>query len=122
MQMANAQLAKQAGHLDAEPHLPTAVGAVIEAEAQMMAARGERDQAVVYLRNQLKLYYATSIRARLQKNINLMSLEGKPLPPNRDRHVSGTQAAFGRRTPRQAGATDLLGALVRRLSGRGSDT
>ena len=81
MQMATAQMAKQAGHLDAEPHLPLAVGAVIEVQAQGMARRGERDQAVTYLRSQLKLYYATSIRARIQKNINLMSLEGKPMPP-----------------------------------------
>jgi thiol-disulfide isomerase/thioredoxin len=81
LRLASAQLAKQAGRLDAEPHLPVAVGAAIEVEAQAMAGRGERDQAVVYLRNQLRLYYATSIRTRIQKNINLMSLEGKPMPP-----------------------------------------
>ena len=80
MQMAKAQMAKQAGRLDAEPHLPIAVGAAIEVQGQAMAGRGERDQAVVYLRNQLRLYYATSIRTRIQKNINLMSLEGKPMP------------------------------------------
>ncbi len=80
MQLATAQLAKQFGRLDAEPHLPVAVGAAVEVQAQAMAGRGERDQAVVYLRNQLKTYYATSIRTRIQKNINLMSLEGKPMP------------------------------------------
>ena len=81
MRLAAVQLAKQAGRLDAEPHLPTAVGAAIEVEGQAMAGRGERDQAVTYLRNQLRLYYATSIRARIQKSINLLSLEGKPMPP-----------------------------------------
>ena len=81
LQLAAAQMARQAGRLDAEPHLPVAVGAAIEVEGQAMAGRGERDQAVVYLRNQLRLYYATSIRARIQKSINLMSLEGKPMPP-----------------------------------------
>ena len=81
MQMADAQMAKQAGRLDAEPHLPMAVGAAIEVQGQAMAGRGERDQAVVYLSQQLRRYYATSIRTRIQKSINLMSLEGKPMPP-----------------------------------------
>jgi thiol-disulfide isomerase/thioredoxin len=81
IRLATAQMAKQAGHLDAEPHLPLAVGAAIEVEGQVMAARGARDQAVSYLREQLRLYYATSIRTRIQKNINQLSLEGKPLPP-----------------------------------------
>ena len=80
LQLATAQLARQFGRLDAEPHLPIAVGAAVEVQAQAMAGRGERDQAVVYLRNQLKIYYATSIRTRIQKNINLLSLEGKPMP------------------------------------------
>ena len=81
MQLATAQLAKQAGRLDTEAHLPMAVGAAIEVQGQALAGNGERDQAVVYLRNQLKLYYATSIRTRIQKNLNLLSLEGKPMPP-----------------------------------------
>ena len=34
----------------------------------------------VYLRGELKKYYSTSIRARIQKNIHLLSLEGKPAP------------------------------------------
>ena len=80
MQLAKAQMAKQAGRLDAETHLPTAVGAAIEVQGQALAGRGERDQAVVYLQSQLKAYYNTSIRARIQKNINLMSLVGKPMP------------------------------------------
>lgn len=80
MKMATGQLARQAGRLDAEPHLPVAIGAAIEVQGQALAGRGERDQAVVYLRNQLKIYYSTSIRARIQKNINLINLEGKPLP------------------------------------------
>lgn len=81
MRLAKVQIAKQMGRLDAEPHLPIAVGAAIEVEAQSMVAHGARDQAITYLRDQLKLYYATSIRPRIQKNINLLSLEGKPLPP-----------------------------------------
>ncbi len=66
--------------LDTDKRLATALGAAIEVHAQVLAARGERDQAVVYLRDQLKRYGATSIHARIQKNINLLSLEGKPAP------------------------------------------
>ncbi|HLJ18122.1 MAG TPA: TlpA disulfide reductase family protein [Bryobacteraceae bacterium] len=67
--------------LDAEPHLPAALGAAIEVQAEAMVARGARSEAVDYLRQRLKTYYATSIRIRIQKNINLLSLEGKPAPP-----------------------------------------
>ncbi len=67
--------------LDAEPHLPLALGASIEVQAQAMAGRGERGEAVVFLKRELKSYWMTSIRARIQKNIHLLSLEGKPAPP-----------------------------------------
>jgi thiol-disulfide isomerase/thioredoxin len=66
--------------LDGEPHLPLALGASIEVQAQVMAGRGERGEAVVFLRGELKTYWMTSIRARIQKNIHLLSLEGKPAP------------------------------------------
>jgi thiol-disulfide isomerase/thioredoxin len=66
--------------LDAEPHLPIALGAAIETEARAMVANGQRASAILLLQDQLKQYGATSIRARLQKNINLLSLEGKPAP------------------------------------------
>src|ERR1700688_1183603 len=63
--------------LDAEPHLPLALGAAIEVQAQIMNERGQRAEAVAFLRKELALYRTTSMRARLQKNINLLSLEGK---------------------------------------------
>ncbi len=66
--------------LDAERHLPIALGAAIEVQAQVMAARGERAEAVSYLQRELNTYGDTSIRTRIQKNINLLSLEGKPAP------------------------------------------
>lgn len=66
--------------LDADPFLPTALGAAIEVQAQIAAARGERDQAVSYLRSELAKYGSTSIAARLRKNLNLLTLEGKPAP------------------------------------------
>jgi thiol-disulfide isomerase/thioredoxin len=66
--------------LDAEPHLPTALGAAIEVEGQALAAQNRRDEAVLFLGDELKKWQSTSIRARVQKNINLLTLEGKPVP------------------------------------------
>jgi thiol-disulfide isomerase/thioredoxin len=66
--------------LDAEPHLPIALGAAIEVQAQVLAAKGERTQAVAGLRSALETYGNTSIHDRIQKNLNLLSLEGKPAP------------------------------------------
>jgi thiol-disulfide isomerase/thioredoxin len=66
--------------LDAEPHLPLALGAAYEVESQVLAARGERTQAVALLESALRTYGSTSIRARLQKNLNVLSLQGKPAP------------------------------------------
>jgi len=67
--------------LDAEPHLPLALGASIEVQAQVMDQSGERGEAVTFLRRELKTYWATSIRTRIQKNLHVLSLEGKPAPP-----------------------------------------
>lgn len=67
--------------LDAERLLPTALGASIEVHAQVLAARGERSDGVVFLEEQAKAFAATSIIERIRKNINLLSLEGKPAPP-----------------------------------------
>ena len=57
-----------------------AMGASIEVQAQVMAARGESGDAVQFLRGELKTYTGTTIQERIQKNINLLSLEGKPAP------------------------------------------
>ena len=67
--------------LDAEPHLPTALGAAIEVEAQVLAAKGTPALAEALLRRDLLAYRNTSIRNRLQKNLNLLALVGKPAPP-----------------------------------------
>ena len=70
---------KQRG-LDAEPHLPIALGAVFEVQAQALAARGQRTQAVALLQSAMRTYGATSIHDRLQKNLNLLSFQGKLAP------------------------------------------
>jgi len=66
--------------LDSEPHLPLALGAAIEVEAQVLSARGENNKATVLLQSALHTYGTTSIRPRLQKNLNLIALVGKPAP------------------------------------------
>ncbi|HEX3880328.1 MAG TPA: TlpA disulfide reductase family protein [Bryobacteraceae bacterium] len=66
--------------LDAEPVLPLALGASIEVHAQALAATGQRSEAVTYLAEQAKLFAKTSIVERIRKNLNLLSLEGKPAP------------------------------------------
>ncbi len=66
--------------LDADPYLPTAVGASIEVHAQVLAARGERAESITWLQEQAKLFAGTSITERIRKNINLLSMEGKPAP------------------------------------------
>lgn len=76
--MAVEQLKQRA--LDAEPHLPIALGAALEVESQALAARGQRTQAVAMLQAAMRTYGTTSIRARLQKNLNLLSLQGKAAP------------------------------------------
>lgn len=73
------ELAKR--RMDDERHLPIALGASIEIHAQVLAARGARGEAIVFLRHELAAYRNTSIATRIQKNINLLSLEGKPAPP-----------------------------------------
>ncbi len=66
--------------LDAEPHLPLAVGAALEVQALSLAGRGQKTQAVALLRRSLQTYGNTSIAARLHKNLNLLTFVGQPAP------------------------------------------
>jgi thiol-disulfide isomerase/thioredoxin len=81
------QLAKR--KLDAEPHLPIALGAAYEVLAQGMEAKGQHAQAVRLLRSALTRYGNTSIRPRLQKNLNLIALVGQPAPPLQETQYLG---------------------------------
>ena len=67
--------------LDAEPHLPLALGAALEVQSEVLAARGQKAQAVALLQSALHTYGNTSIHDRLQKNLNLLSFQGKIAPP-----------------------------------------
>jgi thiol-disulfide isomerase/thioredoxin len=66
--------------LDADRNLPTALGASIEVLAHSYDAAGERGPALDFLRRQHEAYRGTSIETRIQKNLLLLSLEGKPFP------------------------------------------
>jgi thiol-disulfide isomerase/thioredoxin len=67
--------------LDAEPHLPIALGAALEVQAQVLAAHGQNSQAAALLRHALVSYGNTSISPRLHKNLNLLSLTTQAAPP-----------------------------------------
>jgi thiol-disulfide isomerase/thioredoxin len=87
--LASAELKKRP--LDAEPYLPIALGAAIEVQGLALEARGERGEAIAYLQKELATYRATSIRTRIQKNLNLLGLEGKPAPALQEQVYLGTK-------------------------------
>jgi len=87
------QLLKQRP-LDAEPHLPLALGAALESESQVLLARGQRAQAMALLQSALRTYGNSSIHERLQKNLNLISFQGRVAPPLKaDQYLGATMAA-----------------------------
>jgi thiol-disulfide isomerase/thioredoxin len=92
-QTENVALAQLKQHpLDSEPHLPIALGAAIEVESQTLAARGHHAQAVSVLQTAIRNYGNTSIRARLQKNLNLLSFDGRPAPALKSEQFLGSKA------------------------------
>ncbi|MBX9601464.1 MAG: redoxin family protein [Bryobacteraceae bacterium] len=79
--------------VDGDPNFPIALGAAIEVQSQVLGRRNQRTEAVAYLEGEMKKFRETSMRARIQKNINLLSLEGKPAP------AVNAQHQFGPKTP-----------------------
>lgn len=67
--------------VDQDADLPIAVGAGIEVLAQVQAQRGARSDAIAFLNAELQRYRGTSIEKRIQKNVNLLTLEGTEAPP-----------------------------------------
>jgi thiol-disulfide isomerase/thioredoxin len=67
--------------VDADPGFATALGASIEVLAQVGARRGRRSESVAFLRAELTRWGGTSIQKRIQKNLNLLALEGVAAPP-----------------------------------------
>jgi len=84
--------------VDSDAKLATAIGAGMEVQAQVSAAQGARSEAVVYLQRELDKYRHTSLVKRIQKNINLLSLDGVPAP------ALDLSETIGRRQP-EADAT-----------------
>ena len=64
--------------LDDEARLPIALGAAIEVQAQALAGQGRRSEAIMHLQREIEQYKGTSIIMRLNKNMNLIGLEGQP--------------------------------------------
>ena len=71
--------------------LEIAMGAAIEVHAAVMAASGSRQEALAFLRAELSVYRGTTVAPRIQKNINLLTLEGKPAPALDVSHWLGRQ-------------------------------
>jgi thiol-disulfide isomerase/thioredoxin len=67
--------------LQDDVRLETALGAAIEVQAQVRAERGQRSDAVYFLNRELDNYRETPLERRIQKNVHLLSLEGRPMPP-----------------------------------------
>jgi thiol-disulfide isomerase/thioredoxin len=74
------QIALGTRAVDAEPHLPLALGAAYEVQAAVLFQQNKREEALLLLQKAQKLWRGTSLADRLQKNINLMILQGRPMP------------------------------------------
>ena len=61
--------------------MPIALGRAIEIMAQANARRGATKEALAFLESELEAYRGTSVEKRIQRNINLISLEGTVAPP-----------------------------------------
>jgi thiol-disulfide isomerase/thioredoxin len=73
------------------PSLEIALGAAIEVHAAVLAASGNRPEAIGFLRTELAAYRSTALSPRIQKNINMLTLEGKPAPALDVSHWLGPQ-------------------------------
>ncbi len=80
----NAQTALASRPIDAEPNLPLALGSAYEIEAEVLYAKGQRSSALQMMQQALAKWRGTSLDDRLQKNINLMTLRGRPMPMVRE--------------------------------------
>jgi thiol-disulfide isomerase/thioredoxin len=75
-----------------KPDLVVPFGAAIEVEARLIASQTGRGAAIRYLKSELAHANAVSLRSRINKNIHLLSLEGKPAPALDTANVIGAAA------------------------------
>ena len=73
------------------PQIGTALGASIEVHAQVLAARGQGSEALAFLHTELTAWGKTPLAARIQKNINLLTMVGKPAPALDESHWLGAR-------------------------------
>ncbi len=67
--------------LESSTMLRTALGASIEVRSRVLAISGKKKQAITELKSELDRWNAlTLLKIRIQKNINLLTLEGQPAP------------------------------------------
>jgi thiol-disulfide isomerase/thioredoxin len=90
-------------NIDAEPHLPLALGAAYEVQSEVLVERHQQTAAIQLLRSALHTWRGSSLEDRLQKNINVLTLEGHPMPLLRETEWIG---------PKPAPLTTLRGKVV----------
>jgi len=76
----NGQTALATRPIDAEPYLPLALGTAYEVQAEALFAKGQRAAALQLLQKAAVKWHDTSLEDRIEKNINLMTLQGRPMP------------------------------------------
>jgi thiol-disulfide isomerase/thioredoxin len=67
--------------LDADSSLPLALGNSIEVHAQVLDAQAQKSEALAFLREELDRWRKTTLRTRIQKDLNLINLDGRPALP-----------------------------------------
>lgn len=78
-----------------KPDLLIPLGAAIEVEGKLRAAREGRGSALRFLEEEFARAKDVALRSRIRKNINLLSLEGQPAPDfNRTNFVGPEPPSF----------------------------
>ena len=103
-----------------KPRLPIALGAAIEVQALALAGQGKRSEAIMTLQREIEQFKGTSIIMRLNKNMNLLGLEGQPAFPMSRRNGSDRRRSLAELKGKPV-VLFLVGALVRRLQDAGPD-
>ncbi len=68
--------------LEGNPKLISALGASIEVHSKLLTMQGKKKQAVSELKAELERTSWLPLKIRIQKNINLIGMEGQPAPEN----------------------------------------
>ena len=67
-------------NVEEDGQLLGAAGTCVEVEGLLMAARGQKPQAIAFLTAERSRWKSFQIRARIEKTINLLQLEGRSAP------------------------------------------